>query len=368
VSAVPINTTRPIFPKFASDIPLSPSKPLVFSLPEQLFFSIENYMKTSFGRNWIRIDGETCSNITTGREQPGNEDLDDFYNYCSASVVLFRSKRYVEGRRALSQACGLVQSIIKAESPQTLEYLLHVFIVFIQGNVPEVLVLMRKYISSVARLCLDAQHPWAQILQLIGTIDPQCFEDIVLQCWECMMGMYTQGLGQNHVISLSSEINMIKFTLTGQNLPLAEERLRDIQLRSIDATGPGSQSSFGALSTLWRNLSAQSKYAEAETILLEFLRSPQELEFREYQVLGLSYLARAQYEQAKINLAKRSVVGAEQLLRSHFPPSHPWALRELLVLQSLWQEWGFEPEEAVELGKEIEFRMQHGKFDEDDDV
>ena len=320
-------------------------------------------MSVSFSNcTWVMVDGETCTNVMKGGDL---EDLDNFYNYCSTGVELFRKRRFVEGRRLVSQACSLVRNIIMAENPQSVEYLLHVLLFLIRGDFPDIVFLLSKYISNMASVCLPAEHSWAQILRLMASLDPDYSEEIILQCWKCMNEMYRQGLGQRHVVSIESEVNMIRLSLTGPNLGLAEQRLRDIQVRCAKETGVGSKISFHVFNSLWRNLCAQGKYAEAEEAVWKVLGSDEELKYKQYYSLGRAYLARAQYEQGKRDLSKQNIIEAVKIIGTHLEPSDPWALRELLVLQSLWQEWGFE-QEPVELGKEIELRVQHGKVDDDD--
>jgi hypothetical protein len=190
-------------------------------------------MSASFSsRTCIVVDGQLL-HATKGGDK---ENLEFVFNYCKTSVELFRKKRFVESRRAMSQACGLFQSILTAENPLNLEFFLHVLLIFVRGNMPEVVLLLGEHIGNIAGVCLPACHFLAKILRLLGEIGLHDCTEIILESWKCMTSMYIHGVGPRHQVSLLAEISEVKYCLTGQNINLAEQRYRDIQARVDEST------------------------------------------------------------------------------------------------------------------------------------
>lgn len=359
--------TPPLSPRFEIGVPRSPSTPQSLAVPEQLFFKIDRYMSISFGnKTWIALQDGTCINTISGGHP---EDLRYFHNYCSTSLELFRKKSFVKGRRALSKAFGLVQKIMKTEDPHTMECLLDISLHLMRENLPEIVAHLRRYISHMAKVLLETENPWGQILRLIGSsepsFEPDQVDDTMIQCWKCMHKVYVQCLGQFHPTSLTSEMKLIMHLFGAENFALAEERLREVQLQCREVTGAFSQSSLEVIVNLGSNLYDQEKYAEAEFVARELLNNARKVANYKYEALGLEHVARAQYKQGRLDLAERSIREAVILIGMQWEGADPWALRTMVRLQSWSQDWGL-GQTAEELGAEIEQRILLAKIHDDE--
>lgn len=107
---------------------------------------------------------------------------------------------------------------------------------------------------------------------------------------------------------------------------------------------------------LWENLYDQAKYAEAESISFDLLEGSREIGDYKIQVIGLRNVARAQYQQGKVDMAEINLRYALGLVSRHWEESDPWILEEVVHTKSLIQDWGLQ-QRAAELGVEIERMM-----------
>jgi hypothetical protein len=370
-------STPPLTPRSDLEIPRPPATPQALIVPEQLFFYINEYMGTSFGnKSWIVNENGLCINTITLKGGPG--DLNKFYDYYRTSVGLIQRQLFVEARKTLSKACSLVQSILLGEDPLTIDCLLDIFTYFIKMRVPEIVRLLIEYISGIARIVLIHGHPWGQICTLLKGLETEHLEDAIIQSWDCMIQACVQCLGQHSEVALSLQKGFIEKTLSGkENLPIAEQRLRKLQLECHDSTshlgnplwahgrpdwrtgGPGEAPSFLILLALANNLYDQGEYGESESVASDLIDAARGIEYYRFQVQGLAVAARAQYKQGKTALAEMNVKEAVTLISNHWEGSDAFALVWVVRLETLLQKWEGR-QEAAKLRNKREFMMQLG--------
>jgi hypothetical protein len=356
-------TTPPFSPRFTLEVPRSPSTPHSLAVPEKLIFNIDRYLSVSINSSvWVLTDNGECINSISG----GNlDDLRSFASYCRISADLFKKKSYIYGRRTLSKACGLIPSIIKEENPRTIEYLLRTFLSLIRQKLPEVVTQLAAYVSRMARVLLDAEHPWGQIWRMLGSIAPDHAKSMIIQCLQCMNKVFSQILGKLHQLSVSSGFYSI-YNSDSRDSVLAEQRLRQIKLQHRGNIGIPNRGSLDIIDEIWVMLYNQARYAEAESTAYELLNNAREAGYFGYQVLGLENAARSQFKQGKFDLAETNVIEAVKLIDRYGESTDPWALSVMVRLQSCFQDWGFE-QKAAELGLQIERMMSLAKLDIDDE-
>lgn len=306
--------------------------------------------------------GDVINTVIT--PQRGGAEIHDFRDYCHASVDFASRQSFLEARKTLSKACGLIPSILKEEDPTTIDYLLDTLIYLTGTHLPEVATLLTDYIRKMSEILLKTEHSLGRICRLIGSIEPGHLKATLIKSYECLTKAYTQSLGQFHIVSLSSQLSWITYSYHDKDLFVAEQRLRKL-LSQCKASGNLNEGICEVLECLWYNLYNQAKYAESELVSFELLDFAEEIEDYQGQVSGLEFAAAAQHEQGNIDLAETNILEAIELIRSHWKHSSPWALERVVYLQSRLRKWGLE-EEAAELGAEIEHRMVMCKVDGDE--
>lgn len=318
-------------------------------------------MTVSFSSgSWIALEDRICINASSGRDRY----IHDFNTYCKTGIELLQRGQFAEGRRTLSTACGLVQRIIKTEHPLTMEFLLDTLLTLIRDDFLDIFTQLSVYISRMARILLDAEHPWSQICRLIGSIDPDRSEETIIQCWKCVIKVYVQELGEFHRISLRSEMNLNRYWSSTLDLVLAEQRLRKVLVQSREVNGFPSRGSFELMDNLWINLYNQAKYSAAESTACELLSCARESGDYSCEVVALERVAIAQYNLGKLDSAEMNINEAEEMLSRHWEDSDPWVLRMMVRMQRRFEYWGLE-QKAAELQPEIERRMSLQKYDDD---
>jgi hypothetical protein len=154
----------------------------------------------------------------------------------------------------------------------------------------------------MARILLDAKHPWGQIFTPMVDIDPELLEETMIQYKECIVKVYVQCLGRFHGMSLNSQIRLVEHCYEEENLSPAEKRLLTLYSQSREVTGGFSKVSFDVVLVLGDNLFSQGKYAEAESKAVELLNLAREIWHNDFQVYGRENVANAQ---CKVNRCRR---------------------------------------------------------------
>ncbi|KAG0649527.1 hypothetical protein D0Z07_4257 [Hyphodiscus hymeniophilus] len=347
-------------PRLIHDVPRALSTPLSLKVPEELLFNIERYMSVSFGNGtWVGLEDGSLTNTAS------YEDLGDilmFWDYCVTGLLFFENKSFMKGRRAFSRSFGLVQGFLKAEDPRTIDILLGILLSAIAQNFLEIVTQITVYISDIASILLNSEHPWGGIFKFLGSIEPSRLKEALIQCWKCVNKVYVQWLGQFHALSLNSEARLIEVATDKNNLVDAEQRLRKLHVQCRAESG--NKSNCDVMSKLWGNLHRQAKYTEAESVACEMVNAAREAE--DYMLVeGLECASVAQFMQGKLDLAVRNMMEAVEFVCSHYGDSDTWALNKLVIEQQWLQHYGLE-QKATELGFEIERRMVLTKTDDDE--
>lgn len=89
-----------------------------------------------------------------------NTLCDGFDSYCFTATMFFEKGLYVEFRRSLSKASALVEQILRAEHPRTLDCFLEVFIHLMQTGLPEIAFYLCDYIKRMSAKVTKEGLPW----------------------------------------------------------------------------------------------------------------------------------------------------------------------------------------------------------------
>jgi hypothetical protein len=344
-------------------IPRSPLPPQDLLVPEQLFFNITLYFDSYFScKIWfIDEEGSLVNTAGVGRDKEDPSDLYKFYDYCIISGQLVRNRLFVQARRALSKACSLIPSILRGESPLTLQFLLDIYLSLETYRVPEVATLLHDYMSKMSAILLDEKHPWRRILRLIGTINPNNLE-AVMQARQCIITSFERSLGQFHQISLLSHVDfMALYSIS--NPQGADSRIRKLLSACEEATGRLSLPSLSILFALGENLCAQARYIEVESIGVDLIARAQECGNFRFKIYGLKMAAMGQYRLFKIELAQKNMGDAVELARQHRRGSDTLDIHMMAHLMSELRYMGLE-KMASELAAEMEHMIGVDEFDE----
>ena len=111
----------------------------------------------------------------------------EFRAYCRMAAQFLDMGSPVEFRRALSKAFNLVQSLLRAEYPRILNYFLETFLYLMRRGLPEIVSLLRIYINEMATTTIPREHLWGHIYRLIGMVDAESLEPVVIQSWVALL-------------------------------------------------------------------------------------------------------------------------------------------------------------------------------------
>ena len=360
-------TTPPASPRFRLSVPCSPLTPRSLAIPEQLLFYIDRYMSVSFVNDiWVADkDGKYINTICVG----DRNNCWNFYHYLNGAIDLLWNRSFIGGRRSLSKAFGFVPRLIKEENPRSIEFLLRTIGLLIRTGFLDIAIKLSGYISTMASFLLNAEHPWSQICRLLGNLEPCHMEEVIIENWKCMNNVYVQFLGRFHELSINSEMTFISHSLGSPTTEAStfdiEKRLRKLRVQCREEIRTFSSAQLSILKTLWLILIREARYVEAEKIACEFARYAREAKYPGYEVNGLKLLAISQFRQGESDLAERNLLKAIEVGRRHCESSGPWALSQMLILQSLLQLYRLE-QKAAGLGPEIEHMMTLAKLDDED--
>ncbi|KAF8860520.1 hypothetical protein BDZ45DRAFT_724467 [Acephala macrosclerotiorum] len=337
-------------------IPRSPSTPLAILVPERLLLTIKTYVNGSFEKKtWLLDDDGDLTSLMI-LQNGGYMCLPDFDDsYCAAAEFL-EMGLYSEFRRTLSRAFNLVKDIVRSEHPQFLEYLLDCLLFFKREQHQDINDLLVRFVCEIATLC-GPQHPLVQICQLIARLEPETFEQVIIQSWECTIDDFGRIIGLSNTACLKARTAFISGVHGFLDLLEEERLLRALLERFERDIGSSSEQTFEIIGRLATNLNRQGRYVEAEELVLVALvqvdKEP-DSNYRSWHNLNsLTLRAESQYYQDKKVLAEDSQRQALKLARNVWGWDGPLAIPIMVGLYRWLREWQRE-EEADELKLEIE--------------
>ncbi|KAH6722305.1 hypothetical protein BKA61DRAFT_172799 [Leptodontidium sp. MPI-SDFR-AT-0119] len=351
-----------------SRISRSPSPPQPFVVPEHLFSSIKSYLHGSFDSGtWVEDDTGSLTTLNpTARTT--SQYPEDFHMYCFMAVDLLNKGSIVEFRRMLSKAFSVIQDLLLAQRPNTLDCFLDVFVLLIRSNKVEIASVLRTYLSQMATRILPKDHPWYQICQAFGMLDVESFEEVIIQSWKCAIDTWEECLGSFHAISLANRVDFIS-RLYGSKDLLEEEMMLRKLLVQVEQQTPSVSPRLvhRAMVTLGLNVLDQRKYIEAQKIgqaIISLAERDKESIFVEDKIYALEIVARCQYHQDKNGLAEMNLREVIRLASERRGMKDSWAIDIMVLLEGWLREWGRE-EEAEELKVQRESLLKFDEMDEE---
>ena len=116
---------------------------------------------------------------------------------------------FVEFRRVVSKAFGLVENILRSNHPRTLDRLFESFLYLVNNGLLEVALLLRDYIRDLARHNTSTVQPYGRVFRLIGTLDDNSLGQTIARSWKCNNDALDDGLGQFSDPGLLARLNYI---------------------------------------------------------------------------------------------------------------------------------------------------------------
>ena len=203
------------FVPYHSEISYLPSSPRNLLVFERLFFSINAYFDGSF-RN---------RPMAPGTLSPANH-TPDFETYCRNAAQFLRSGSVDKFPRELSKAANLIQDLLRAEHPRTLDCFLEVFLSLSRAGYPETASLLRDFIGKMAATVIARQHPWGDIYQLISELDAESLDQALVQTWLCTIKAFEKSLGPFNQLTLDTHLQFIYHVYASTDLREEERLLR----------------------------------------------------------------------------------------------------------------------------------------------
>jgi hypothetical protein len=344
-------------------IPPSLSAPQTLLVPERLFLAIKNYLDGGFERGcWITDAGGYCTALSTLSSGDSDPDF-DFRNHCkSACSLLDRSDLLVEFRRTLGKAFKCVETLIRVEHPRTLDSIINMMVLFKRTGRPEIAELLSSYVFNLSKTVWSREHLWNEIWRLIGMLEGELLEQVLIRSWRCTVDRFEKALGPFHISSLDNNLTF----LCGAHIidEEAEPHVRRLLVQcESESSVPISHILF-TKDNLGGNLLRQNRFAEAEQLLLDIVSQAEEKGLHDQRSQSLGLLAQSQYYQNKRCLAEKNLRQAIQLSISKWGRTDPYALHLMLNLGAWLRKWGRE-DEADRLKAEIREGTGRDEIDEE---
>jgi len=322
----------------------SPSPLKILYIPEELFRNIKSYYSGSFENgHWIN---EECGNgaLYKVSNLPDSDRRNEFLGYCYMAADLRARGSFVEFRRVVSKAFGLVENILRSNHPRTLDRLFESFLYLVNNGLLEVALLLRDYIRDLARHNTSTVQPYGRVFRLIGTLDDNSLGQTIARSWKCNNDALDDGLGQFSDPGLLARLNYIQ-NVHGARDSLEEERLLREMIQNCETSSPKPEIQIPTIMfSLGQSMLSQGRYSDAENLGLEIMtRARKEPRITlNSRVDAMVLAARAQYHQCKTELAGSNLRSAICLLVDEWGKTGPLAIRYMNTLEGWLREWGRE--------------------------
>ena len=225
-------------------------------MPEKLYHLITDYFDDCCGKMLFDRDGILLSR---GGIELRNDLCTEFDSHCFTATMLKEKGLHVEFHGALSRASDLVKPILRAEHPRTLACFLEVLIHLLQSGLPEVAVMLRRFIKEMSVSISRKEGRWSRIFQLLDKIDLEFLNHVMTQGWICITDVFDKVLGSSHRLAVSVRLDYVKRIMIANRS--GEERvLRDILARTESLSV---YSTPRVMLNLAHNLNRQNRHVEA---------------------------------------------------------------------------------------------------------
>ncbi|KAF8859252.1 hypothetical protein BDZ45DRAFT_742491 [Acephala macrosclerotiorum] len=341
-------------------IPCSPSTPQTLLKPERLLLTIKTYVDGSFRNGtWITDKSGYCTTAPSETEEISNAPF-DFQEYFLTAISFVKKGMLVEFRRILSKAFNLVKSLVRDKHPRSLDMILGIFLYLKSEGHPEIVEILRQYLSEIAADLLAANHPWACIYQIIGMLEEDSFEQAIFQSWKCTIDGFEKTLGPFHHTSLDMNLNFIYQT---NNVLEKEKLVRRLLARYEDYSSIATRQSLRIITELGWNLHDQGRFIEVEELGLDVLVQA-ETQNLDTKIEALELLGRSKYNQDKRRLAEENQRSVIKIIVDNFGVNDSWAIKNMVILETWLRDWGREME-ANELKAQIDEAIGKDMTDEE---
>ncbi|KAH7356723.1 hypothetical protein BKA65DRAFT_592287 [Rhexocercosporidium sp. MPI-PUGE-AT-0058] len=356
------------FMSYHSRISPSPSRPQPFIVPEQLFSSIKSYFHGSFDSGtWVADDNGYCFTLNP-RARTINHYPADLMTYCFMAVELLNKGSIVEFGRMLSKGFSIIEDLLQAQHPSTLDYFLNVVVFFVDHKKIEIASVLRTYIGQLAIKILPKDHPWYQICWALSMVEVESFKEVITQSWKYAIDTWSKLLGPFHISSLNYRLGFIVRVYGYKDL-LEEERMLRKLLVQVEQQVPSVSPVLvtRVMANLGDNILDQGKHVEAEKIGQAILslaqRDERSVDIQD-KTRTLDMVAKSQYGQDKNDLAEMNSREAIWLVSEKWGREDPWVIELMARLEEWLRQWGRE-EEADELKAEMESLLKLDEMEEE---
>lgn len=343
----------------------SPSPPQALLVSEALFHYIRVYFQDTCQKMMFDDHGTL---LAPNGKNLRNDLCNDFDSYCFTATMLNEKGLHVEFRCALSKALAPIEQILRAEHPRTLACFLEVFIHLIQTGLPDVTLILRRFIKRMSAKVTRKGHPWGQICRLLDELDPASLDQAMAQAWECITDTFDSELGAFSRLAVSVRLDYIK-RVCGITNYLEEERLLRTLLAQIGGV-PG-LSTPRVMLNLAHNLNRQGRHGEAGKMAQEVLSLLQKSEMYAGRIVerieSLKIVSRSQFNQGKTLAAEQTMRQAIGMIIDQWGPQHSWVPEFVNFLEGWLRGWGRE-DDANALRREIEALLGKDESDEQHDL
>jgi hypothetical protein len=262
---------------------------------------------------------------------------DDFEASWQLAIELRKKNDLIGFRRALSKAFNLVEVLLKAEMPSTLQNLYTAMIELHREGLPEVADMLRMYIAEMASRIIAHENPWHQICRFLAFIDQGTLQEVLRECLKCTAQSFENFLGQFHQDTLNIKRGCI---FCGKHDLSEEERnLTGFQTQCERSGYIWLQ--CAVMNRLGMIYISQNRFFEAESMGLKMWHIADD---RQMKIRSLDLIARSQYYQCNDDFAEANLRLAIDILLRGWGKEASWGISYMLILEDWLREWGREGE------------------------
>jgi hypothetical protein len=325
-------------------IPASPRSPETLAVPERILANIRNYFLGSFeAGTWISRRSEILACISTKKAGNSTALLKDFNDKSAAACRLLNKEFFMEAGLTLVSASAGMKDILLAEHPHTLACIFDAIDFFRRTGRPELAPLVLRQFADLAAVILPGLHPLGQICKQLIPLDSSQLEDVTIIARQGAIDCLGSVLGPMHYSTLLHRLQQIE-AVQRSDCKSAETALRALLRECESASEQHDRRSLQTLVSLATQLSGQARDAEIEEIGRVIVAhaphvNPRDCS-RHFSHHGFYFIALAQRNQHKIELAEASLREALDVVVSNWGWQYSVALEILVVLETWLTEWG----------------------------
>ena len=196
--------------EFFTPVPSPILTPEVPAIPECMFRSTRDYIKSSFESGmWFSTDPRrVCRSIKD--EENGNNDWEDLGAECNLACSLSRRNLSYEAEQTLSKAITNIKQILLAEYPATLSEIFGLTVYLRNQKEAEMASAILRQFSVMGKTLLGNEHPLSRICEWLDNVYGSNFRDIASRCVEIVASQTKSSVGPLHVSTLYSRIDLIQ--------------------------------------------------------------------------------------------------------------------------------------------------------------